>query len=205
MKFLKERLKSLRKKKEVHHHAFGAQPASPGKKRVVAITAVGIVIVLAMVLIVQPAFTGYTVYQEIKDSGTPVESYSTELVRLQSDLTATKESLATCQVTENALKSDVEVYQQEATTAKNELQTQTSTLSAQLDKFKSQNQQLLNDLEDKDERIDELEDNQNTLIHTSAEQFCCVNQIFDSEIDSYDVDDKIVCQQDGDGEFNLNC
>jgi len=210
MSAIGDKLRFFRQNHDMHSHGFGPS-GTKRTKRTVAVTAIALVAILAIVFVGIPAFTGYTVYQEIERQGSTPETYSVELAQVKEQLTTTSATLATCQQSESQLSAQAAAYQAEADSAKTEAQNQANLVNTERERVRV----LMEDVEDKEARIEELEGSADGIVHRAAQQLCCVKKVFDDDIQSYELDldedgdDEIICSTEGANEdekrFALSC
>ncbi len=185
--------------------------------------------VMLLFFLIRPAIQGYLVYDQIKDSGKDISTYTIDFEDLEHNLDIQGANLSSCydfnhKLLERidgmaVLNNDCNQELQELSQSYGELE-KNSELDArdltkhyedEADYYEGVIDNLQDALVEKDREIDEALDDfrekQNefdTLAQNSAANICCKMKVDDPDIDSYSVVDmNVVCSSVG--EFELSC
>jgi len=202
----------------------------PGLNKWALVLGVFVIILLAA-FVVRPTIQGYSVYQQIADTG--LEEYGQNVGEIAQRLTASEteletsskfneellnrvnqvaDDLATCTAEKELCLTRETDFDQKITDKNTELETALAEMDNTIadkveertEELKESNRQCHEDLIDEEEKYEELEDDFDLLAANVAKNLCCKAKVDNPLISAYEVvNNKVVCLESG--ENSLSC
>lgn len=174
-----------------------------------------IFLVIALIILIKPAFTGFTISNQFKKLNiTPADAIEKQ-EKSNLEINALQGKLESCNEDEKKLKEQIASetnekvsclkekvgLEVELDSSKNDFELQ---LNTNMKKVEAEKLELVKQINKEKEKSDELEKSFNELAQNSANNICCKAKVDNKAIDSYKIDEnKVVC---GKGEANpLSC
>jgi len=177
------------------------------KRNVIILSIVFVVMILAV--FIKPSMTGYSIYQQVKESNYSIEDYGENIQDLKTKLLVSDTNLSSCSAFNRELLTELEKYSDkfsECNSELNVLQTNFSlfnekyektikNLGADLDQKNEEFNKLINE---KQEEIDDLRLQYDALAENLANNLCCKAKVDNPDISSYKIENnKIICLEEG--------
>jgi hypothetical protein len=177
---------------------FERKPHRPKKSKIGLIVAlVAIAFLFAMV---RPAVIGYSVYNNVKESGLATDDYSLNVENLNARLIESEANLNSCMEQKSGLESELGQKDSEIDSVNDNLDEavqESEEKSAEINDLSDRNKDLEASLASEKENYEEL-------LRNSARSICCKEKVDNENIGYYTVTDgKIECSEE-EGE-ELDC
>ena len=183
------------------------------------------VIILLAAFVVRPTIQGYSVYQQIADTG--LEEYGKNIGEIAQRLTASEtelevstlfndellnrvnqvaDDIAICAAEKELCLQREKEFEQKIVDKETEVETSLAgmedTIAEKVEKrteeLKESNRQCHEDLIDKEDELDDLDENFDDFAGNAARRICCKEKVDNSQINSYEVvENKLVCLEEG--------
>lgn len=166
------------------------------KRNVIILSIVFVVMILAV--FIKPSMTGYSIYQQVKESNYSIEDYGENIQDLKTKLLVSDTNLSSCSAFNRELLTELEKYSDkfsECNSELNALKTNFSLLRIDLDQKNEEFNKLINE---KQEEIDDLRLQYDALAENLANNLCCKAKVDNPDIISYKIENnKIICLEEG--------
>jgi len=166
------------------------------KRNVIILSIVFVVMILAV--FIKPSMTGYSIYQQVKESNYSIEDYGENIQDLKTKLLVSDTNLSSCSAFNKELLTELEKYSDkfsECNSELNVLKANFSLLRTDLDQKNEEFNKLINE---KQEEIDDLRLQYDALAENLANNLCCKAKVDNSDIISYKIENnKIICLEEG--------
>jgi hypothetical protein len=184
-------------------------------KRVLAITAIGLLIVIIAIIVIRPVIIGYTTYFNQKESGISMNDYQGRLNSIQIELSKAKTNLSACIDFSDKVFVQLDSRMSEYSGCQDELHAALANLSISKARFENeiesarrsvevQDREAEKILDEKEDELRELESKYSLLAKSSANNICCKAKVDNTNINYYTIENnKLVCLESG--EKKLDC
>jgi len=166
------------------------------KRNVIILSIVFVVMILAV--FIKPSMTGYSIYQQVKESNYSIEDYGENIQDLKTKLLVSDTNLSSCSAFNKELLTELEKYSDkfsECNSELNVLKANFSLLRADLDQKNEELDKLKNE---KQEEVDDLRLQYDALAENLANNLCCKAKVDNPDINSYKIENnKIICLEEG--------
>ena len=170
--------------------------------KTISIVAFTIIILLLLILVVRPSIVGYTIYQNLKDSNQSIDDYKENAQELKSNLLVANTKLDSCTEQNEELSAESEEFTEKYYDCEKELSTLTNDLDLSENEYEKILALIEDNLEEKEEEIEELKQDYDILVTNVANNICCKAKVDDPKIDSYEIQgNKIVCLEGADSKI----
>lgn len=174
-----------------------------------------ILLVIALIILIKPAFTGFTISRQFEKLNISPDDAIAKQEASNLEILALESKLERCNEKENELKAQITSetgYKAECLKEKSGLEMELdrakkdfeSELAANLKSIEAEKAKIAEQITEEKAKSEELEKDFNELALNSANNICCKLKVDDKGIDSYKIaDNKVVCRK---GEANaINC
>ncbi|MBI2130896.1 hypothetical protein HYU10_03955 [Candidatus Woesearchaeota archaeon] len=164
-----------------------------------------ILLVVALIILIKPAFTGFSIAKQFRDLNTTASEALARQSQLNIDIGALQSRLQVCDEDKQKLRQDILLESDSKTDclkekAQLEIDMERDKKSYERDmaekdaEIESEKKEIAERLNDELVKNTELEKNFNELAQNSANNICCKLKVDDKAIDSYSISgNRVVC------------
>ena len=147
-----------------------------------------------------PKITGYTILQEEnKEFETVVTSYENNISQLKSEIVSLNRNIDVCEQSKKDTFSELSNYVNKTV----ECETEIKTIEGECETDK---EDIEKDLDTCEDELYQKKKQYSEIVLFSGNKLCCLMKVFDSGIESFDVEDyEIVCKEGRTGENRIFC
>jgi len=177
------------------------------KRNVIILSTIFVVVILAV--FIKPGITGYAVYQQVKESNYSIKDYGQNIQDLKTKLLVSDTNLSSCSTFNRELLTELEKYSDKFSECNSELNVLQANFRLLKEKYEKtiknlgadldqKNQELDELINEKQEEIDDLRLQYDTLVENLANNLCCKAKVDSPNISSYKIENsKIICLEQG--------